>query len=406
MRIALLELDYHFEVLNNTLALLADSPVEVSVFTKKRWYDLLEESRYPGVRWYLAEEDETSQALLTRNWVAFRDVDVVLFSTLNHEYRFFSTRFFSEVIKKSGCHAPLVLRVHNANMYCASLKSYRPFGDLFYLTRDVSKFIKEGLMERDWVHRDRFLRQVDYLTFPDGSIHHYVQSSGLLGGREALPPLPMIFHSPGFHKASRTPFVQVTVTGNVDYRRKDYAALYQALQIAAPLFRRPVRLTFLGKPIGGFGGNTLRRFEELELPNFEFECHFQRVPQEKFDGTLKTTDFLLLPIASRTKRGIYPEFYGYTKISGGINDLIRYGKPALLPASYPVLEGLKAITDTYEGAPDLARKLVAWVNEGIFVEKRRRVEGAMAPFRLEAAQKELIRILESAATKGSSRRAR
>jgi len=159
-------------------------------------------------------------------------------------------------------------------------------------------------------------------------------------------------------------------------------------------------LTFLGKPIGRFGQNTLKRFCELALPNLVFEGHSKRVPQQEFDETLTSTDFLLLPIASRTKKGIYPEYYGCTKISGGINDVIRYGKPALLPATYPVVKELEPITEAYDSAHDLVRKLVGWVNDEVFLEKGRAVAQAMTPFHLEAAQKELLRVLELAATKG------
>ena len=117
------------------------------------------------------------------------------------------------------------------------------------------------------------------------------------------------------------------------------------------------------------------------------------VPQIEFERVLHETDFLLIPALEKTRYTLYTESYGRTKISGNVYDMIRYGKPAILPAHYALDPDVATMTGRYQGVDGLAAELSAWVDGDALLPRHAAVEKAVARFRPEAVKKIICAIL-------------
>jgi hypothetical protein len=105
---------------------------------------------------------------------------------------------------------------------------------------------------------------------------------------------------------------------------------------------------------------------------------------------MRETDLIISPIVIRTKQGIYGEDYGYTKISGSISDLIHYGKPALIPAAYPLQPALAPLVQTYLDRADFSQKLQQLISGDLLEAMRRQIVQVLAPFETPAVRTQLI----------------
>ncbi len=359
-KIAILEFDYHAEVLNNTLKILAQTDFKVLIFTKQKISgDVQNDKNNNKFEWYIKEKKTSLRRFIKQNLETINNCDIIIFNTLASHFRL----FLSIRLK------PLkILRIHNAYAYLIPGKTFKPVYTSYFIWKDFSHIVRKTIGELDWYFRRKFLHEVDYLCFPDEKIDEYAHKSNIIKDHKTTPALPLASYDPSFEKTRETEEVYITIPGTIDQRRRNYELVFNAINHLDSKLNRKVILTLLGRPKDHYGQKILSRCKKIKVDKLEIKYFTKRVPFDIFDDVLRNTDFLILPIIIATKYVIYKEEYGYTKISGSINDLIHYGKPALVNKDYPLNERLKPITSQFANDKELANKILEWINKKKYIE--------------------------------------
>lgn len=167
------------------------------------------------------------------------------------------------------------------------------------------------------------------------------------------------------------------------YSGRDHAEVLSALEVAAPRLTRRLRVDFLGEHATEETKAAVQAARKAVAPSVELRDHPDYVAQEEFDQTLAEADFLLLPVAERLTRNGIVETRGRTCVTGNINDMVRFGLPALLPAFYPLSDHIEGMTARYGGHPSLADLIVTWVNTGEFNRRKRAGAPGLEAYRAE-----------------------
>jgi hypothetical protein len=397
MRLSIVEIDYHPEVLRNLCRIFqehmdAHPGLKLQVFAT----DAVAQkaggaARFPEFDWFSPETGESIPRFMQRHEDTIRGSSAIFFNTLASHFRFFA---------RWKAPAPMVLRLHNASAYLNPDAHWEPIWTPFFLWKDFSHFMRKELGEREAYWRRRFVERVDAFQFPDSGIASYVEESGWLEGRKSIPPLPFAQALDGYRKElpGADAAVQATVVGGIDPRRRDYGGLLEALKNAVPKLQRPLKLCLLGRPRGAFGQRILADYRALEDERFSVDAFEGFVPQEQFEVRIAETDFLFIPALENTRYTIWRESYGKTKISGNVYDMIRYGKPALLPEHYRLPKGVDRMVERYTDAASLAQKTLEWVNGSGLSEAHGHMDAALAGFRREAVGQSIRAFLDQVKT--------
>jgi hypothetical protein len=181
------------------------------------------------------------------------------------------------------------------------------------------------------------------------------------------------------------PFDRDEVFGCVPGRIYDgraYDQLIAALTIAAPKLDRTLNLELLGE-MGGGASEEIRKFKE-ETQSVRLHLHDQFVDQKTFDQSLLMQDFRILPITRTILRGGQIEERGKSCISGNINDMVRFGLPAIIPKFYPLSHLLEEIVERYESTETMATAIVEWVNLKTFNVRKRNMADPLLKYKDEA----------------------
>jgi len=130
-----------------------------------------------------------------------------------------------------------------------------------------------------------------------------------------------------------------------------------------------IKVTFLGLLRNKETQRDIRKFESELNSHTKIELFPTFVPQRNFDKILNKAHFLILPISEKKTAGSIHELYGHSTISGCIADMVKFGKPALIPAFYPLPDSLEEVVTRYHDKNDLTNSLKDWVFYHSFMEK-------------------------------------
>jgi len=101
----------------------------------------------------------------------------------------------------------------------------------------------------------------------------------------------------------------------------------------------------------------------LQNDNFELKYYQSFIHQKEFDEQIIRSHFLLLPISKVMRYRHFKEMNGYTCVSGNINDMLYFGKPAVLPQFYPLEVTYESIVERYRDDDHLSTILLSWINQ-------------------------------------------
>lgn len=386
-KIAIMELDYHFEVLLNTCRIFDGIDIDVTIITKEKYAnELLKAGDFNSLKWILWKSSESLTTFLQKNINLINGFDLLLINTFS--------KYFKEFVNVE-LKPKTVLRIHNGYAYFAPKQHLKFANNLYYLLVDLKYFVKEILFKNEWKYREEFRKKIDYFLFPTETIRKYAITQNYTSEEQAVNLMPWSLASNEFTTINNKDEVYITLTGSVDIRRRNYKQLHAALAKAKDKFQRKVVLTFLGKPKNKYEKNTINSFKKLENDHLKFVAYSGWVPQNDFDNVMAKTDFLVIPLYKDVKFTIYSELYGYTKISGNVNDIILYSRPALISSFYPLESNLKNVTESFEDTVDLAGKLVKWVNEKSFMNYETELNELREMYSLNNIQKEVKKVIES-----------
>jgi len=186
------------------------------------------------------------------------------------------------------------------------------------------------------------------------------------------------------------------VIGGVDIVRRDYNLLFKAFKGIVQRLATEVELIFLGKVFKN-SQSVINKFKSLSSSKFSFKYFNSYVPDDEFVRIMKRTHFIIIPMKEIAKSPISTEYYGRTKISGNINDMIKYSKAAILPDFYRLDNNLKSITRTYFNSDSLSDTILYWINEKPYLDFD--FDDALNDYRPHMLRKELINQIYSAIVK-------
>lgn len=353
MKISLIEFDYHPEVLRNTLKILDGASIEVLVFTSaKIWKQADWQGADLNAELHLWDGNKSLATFLEDKYTTLNASDLLLFNTLASHFKVWNSLELKP---------PRLLRIHNGH---ANFKSwtevYQPIFTPFFLWKDFSHFVRKILGERENFHQKKFIAHTQYFAFPDQVIRDYaIQNLGV--NAEQAWSLPFSFwEEDEISSPPKTDVIQISIIGKVDPRNRDYDLVLEAVKKALPELKAQgtsIQLCLLGKAIGAYADRIFQAFKQLENEHFRLRSFEGFIPQDEFEKEVNKSHYLLIPTRAQTRFTIYRERYGYSKISGNINDLIRYHRKALIQSDYPLSEELSPLFEKYDDADDLAQQL-------------------------------------------------
>ncbi|WP_353484973.1 hypothetical protein [Haliscomenobacter sp.] len=375
--IALVELQEHQEVLFGLIDLLRMQSVEIKVFAPaymlEPWpVDWMTDSK---LKRYPKFPKESIPVFITRHKREVDTCEVLIFTTLVSNFAFFAQQRF---LPKT------ILLIHKGNFFFARSKSLqiRSFKDGLRWIRSV--WLREGYFQRKMLHN------FYGCAFLDPLITEFMQP--YLPAKLSTIDLPSVYYSSVSPPLNVT--IQIVVPGTVSALTRDFNMLFAALKLVDGKLKQPIELIFLGnagtsRARGLFQLMGQRTFKQVHIQTFE-----NSIDEATYTAQLQLADFLILPLKASIQFGIYQEWYGKTTISGGINDLLRFGKPTLLPNFYPLHPALNQLTQRYQNADELAQLLLEWVNEQAYLPIAERASTELEPFSKENTSKRLMEILK------------
>ena len=330
--------------------MLRGSVYQVKILCSKTVYESMEEFKEADqFEWWVQKDGESLPEFLDKNAAVFQSCDLVFITTMLSNFK-----AFYKVSKNNKT----VLLVHNANSFLA------PDQYLFFENpvSDRLRFLRL-YFNRAHFYKKRMLESLTGLAFPTETILNYVREKFTLPVHLKLINLPFAFAEQ--RRKLQTETTTITIPCTVNSAIRDYKSVLDAFLKLQDTLTEKIRLVLLGQPKGD-GKQIIDAFLSLEQRKIEVIYYKELIPNKEYQRQLLATHFLILPLRKFGRNHIYKERLGYSKISGGVNDMIRFMIPALIPNHYPLTSSLKAKSETYEEGK-LFEKLEEWIREKRFL---------------------------------------
>jgi len=375
-RIALVELQEHQEVLFGLMELLLLQEVELHIFAPYDMHQEWETTHQEQVVWCDKKEQESIPNFIQRSKTALDAVDLIIFTTLVSHFSFFARQKFQ---------TSTLLLIHKGNSFFAprahlQLQSFK----------DVVRYLRR-LWQREDFYRQQFLNQISACSFTDVGIQNYLQKS-ISSQYRIVTALPFSYFESN-EMLESTP-MRIVVPGTVSDFTRDYTLLFEALQKADADLNCIVEVIFLGQAKGKRARVFFDLLHAQRFQNISIQTYTHQILTQEYQQILQQSNFLILPLRAQIRFGLIREYYGKTSISGGINDMLRYGKPTLLPAFYPLNPMLDQLTLRYQNAAELADLLVDWVNQQAYRSRAQEATSQLSIFSKSQQSQRLWQILE------------
>ena len=356
-KLTIIEIDYHSEVLRNLMVIISNTSYESQVITTKKIWSKTGLAQN-NVRLLFVDDFKGGvKELVGSNLAEINDSRAIIFNTVSSHYKFFSKQQFLPAV---------LVRIHNVNTsFLSPWKNYKLKLSLYFIWKDFSHFVRRELVSRDFKWRKIFYSKIDGFSFFGKQMEEHAKSSGGVDvSKIVTPALPNTFYESKQRNNSDKNGLVFTVIGGIDRRRRDYELLIKALKIVQGKSKRNITIILLGRPISSYGTQIQRELKALHSEKLSVELFNEFVEQEVFDETLSRTNYLVNPLKEVTRHTVYTEYYGNTKISGAVNEMIQYGLPAVFPDFYDPVEGLENEHFSFKNTPDgLAKTLLAIIDQ-------------------------------------------
>jgi len=384
-KLALIEPYHHSEVLRTFAQFFLHLGWQVAVFTNQQVKeDCYELPASPEVEWYIPQAENTLQ-FINQHQARLEDCDLVIFVTL--------LSLDGLAFRPIDIKPKTILVIHNGNTFFAAAENVNIASAFKGGPKDLLRwFLFWGRNERK--RKQRLLENFDYLSLAAASMSDYfVQQKRLTDSYKFMDPLPFAFFE-GIPKKEKKS-IRIGITGTVRGEGRDYEKVWKAFQKLVPELRESVDLVFLGGAKSKYAKDLLNAFQEIENDFFKIQFAPDFIAQKEFDIELRKVDFLIMPLKESYHLGPIQEIYGHTNISGGVNDMIRFGIPALISPYYPLSSELEEMSERYESVEDLTRLLKQWIEERRFQKIREKVPQLLANYQKEILAKRLAEELDT-----------
>lgn len=343
----------HYEVLHSLIRMVIASNGSATIITNDFCKNHITLDQTNSITWHIAIN--TEQAIKERKTL-LQASSKILFTTIDTNSIFWKW-------KKSA--SQIFAYIHNGHSF---------FDLNFYRITSLSYQAKYGsyTLRGDYRQQKKILNQLTNILVPNQKIEEHLKSKVKSKNQHKIKTLPFAFPE-FFVQIHQQEQVNITIPGTISNQLRDYQILIECLEKVDQAIKTPVRLTLLGR-LKEVAIRTA--FKNIFLKNIEVEIFPEYIDPILFEKRMKATDFLLLPIREKVIYKAHHEYRGKSSVSGNINDLIRYGLPAILPHFYPVENTLGKFTKKYIDANSLSKILIWWISDKTYNQlKKEQING-------------------------------
>lgn len=351
-KIGLVELYGHSEVLFILYRLLK-SDYDLSVFTtesiKQDAEDYFEEKKN---KWKSQPSKISKEKFIQNHLKEINQQDILIFITLISSYRFFAKTTFKP---------KTILVVHNVNTMLLPIKKrWIDNSSISSYTFDILRLMREFFL-RTYFYKKQLLQQMDLISFASPTLTNYAQSITNQYNQKIIEPLPFGFYEHQRRKSKSLNEVTISIPGVVTQVARDYEMLFAVFKKVIIATRKKIILQLLGNSNNKSGKRIVQELKKLEGEKFQLNYFSQPLAQKEYDTCLINTHFMILPIKKFRKFGLCREEYGVSNISGSVNDMLRFGIPAILVEHYKVEKPLHSLVHYFRNEDELEKMLVEWI---------------------------------------------
>ncbi len=376
--IAIIELYQHDEVLRHYCDLLSAGDYNIIVFCSKTVFENIKDCGWVDkVDWYINEAEASIPEFLYTSHAAIQGCDLVFVTTaLSHFKAFYELSKLNKTL----------LLVHNAHAFLAP-------GQSLYFQQPLPDRLRwmKVMFNRFHFYQKKMLKTVFAFAFPTETILDYVKESFEVHDQLKLLSLPFAYYRQ--REKIQSDKITITIPCTVVSGLRDYDSVLHAFLQLKQKLKENIRLVLLGKPKKD-GKKIIENFQVLTSDKIEVVSFDKFIPTAEYEQWLLSSDFMLLPLKAYGRYYIYKERMGYSKISGSINDMIRFGIPSLIANTYPLENQLLPMTDSYMDADDLAEKIINWIENKIYLGKKAKASECLQEYSMEHMAEKLDHVLQ------------
>ncbi|NET34315.1 MAG: hypothetical protein F6K19_20200 [Cyanothece sp. SIO1E1] len=354
-KVAIIELYDHGEVLRDTYYLLKEVSQQILIFTTPGIKDDLESIGLegPNLNWELILAQQSHKQFLEARMELLQSCDSIFLLTINRPFAFYSTLpFLSKTI----------LLIHNTHAFLTPWRNIAWSRQRFIeILLRVMRYYFSG----DRHHLKKILSETRVWAFPSEGTQQYAEEVGAIFPGKPTVVLPLgLPDSPAFTLTSDHE-LNICVPGTIKENGRDYGLLYAGITALLRMQCNRIRLCLLGRPQGTYGQRIQEEFLELQLryPQMDLAFFTEEVSQETYDRELQNASFLVLPLLPRSRYDAFHEQIGFSTVTGGVNDMSRFGIPAIVPHFYPLESWRENLVERYNTEEDFCHKLFEWISE-------------------------------------------
>lgn len=360
-RIAIIELYDHIEVLRDTCTVMLPLAKLVYIYTKIEIKEQLESIlESDQISWVTYENSTKESEFLLTSRESIEECQLVLLLTINRPYRLYTRLLYMH---------KTTLVIHNVHAFLNPWSSWTrgSSGSLKTLLRAIRFFVMG-----DYLLLKSALKKAAFLGFPSESMHNYVHRRNLVPQNKGTVIIPLGLYEHYLMSRQRNQVIQICIPGKVRAFGRDYEMVFRVFQKLLTQITDRISLVLLGSCAGRYGRQVKALFEKLSERhlNFDVQGFLHPIRQSEFDTKLGESDFLIIPLTPSKTYDAFSEKLGYSSISGSINDMSRFGIPAILPAFYPLENWRKALGERFEREDQLLEVLKDWIKNRSYLARR------------------------------------
>lgn len=358
--IALVELYDHSEVLRTYCEYLENMDIKLLICTRALIKVDLEKAglNTKKIEWLLLEEGIGIRRFLGKYESRLSMCDYIFLLTANRPFSQFTNLSF---LPKT------ILLLHNTHAFLAPTKHlYWSWSNWPNILLRHLRFLLGG----DRYHLSMLLNSVHSWAFPSKFIRQYALDNNWIPSGQSTMVLSVGNYRPIPNFQEKDP-IRICIPGTIKSNGRDYTAVIRAFEQLLPDSKQEIHLVLLGRPKGSYGIFMQEAFQDLSERHHHFtlQCYDDQIPQDVYDFQINQAHFIILPLTKYARYNAYRERIGYSKISGTINDMIRFGLPTILPYHYPQATQWAPLTVNYQNAQDLQDKIQDWISTGSYNAK-------------------------------------
>jgi hypothetical protein len=351
MKIAYVELDFHSECLNSFCYIFKNRQEQVEFYTSETIKnELSHNTASDNFTWIISGADRSS--FLKNNINNINKNDIVFISTIQNSIRVFSSVKFT---------SPTILRVHSGNFYFNRTQNFCIPASLTEIIDSIYFFALNVIIRGEFKLLNKLTKDIKNISFTSKNIPHHFNE--LLKNKKLnlVANIPLEAFEPFYNEIKNDVFT-IAIPGSVDVNKRNYEIVIDTLNTLKKQINQPIKIYLMGKPVGYKGRKMIEKFKALNDTTISVYTFDNEVKQTEFEKIMKRTNLILCPIKRIYNQYFYKEQVGFTKISGTISDIIRYGKYALIPEFYPIEKTIEKAITQYKSKDDLADKLLNVIN--------------------------------------------